>query len=64
MLAGMDRFKEVVLDFNGVEDIGQGFADEVFRVFGNQNPGIHIDYTRANKRVEGMILRVLNSQRG
>jgi hypothetical protein len=30
-----DRFSEVVLDFTGVNFIGQGFADEIFRVFAN-----------------------------
>ncbi len=28
-----ERFRSVVLDFSGVADIGQAFADEVFRVF-------------------------------
>lgn len=63
LLAGMDRFSEIVLDFKGVEDIGQAFADEVFRVFQNQNPSISITITRANKHVRGMIERTLNSQR-
>lgn len=29
------RLRRVVLDFSGVTLIGQGFADEVFRVFAN-----------------------------
>ncbi len=33
LLARVDRFKTVALDFEGVEMIGQTFADEVFRVF-------------------------------
>ena len=28
-----ERFKRVELDFTGVSDIGQAFADELFRVF-------------------------------
>lgn len=62
LLAGMDRFREIVLDFSGVEDIGQAFADEVFRVFRRQNPDVNLNYVRANKRVEGMIHRALNSR--
>jgi hypothetical protein len=27
------RFSEVILDFNNVEEVGQGFADEIFRVW-------------------------------
>ena len=33
LLARVDRFRTVVLDFKGVDAIGQAFADEVFRVF-------------------------------
>jgi len=35
-----ERFQTVILDFSGVEEIGQAFADEVFRVFHNANPAI------------------------
>ena len=33
LLYGLDKFKEIILDFKGVKSIGQGFADEIFRVF-------------------------------
>jgi biotin operon repressor len=33
LLTGLDRFREVVLDFRGVRSLGQAFADEIFRVF-------------------------------
>lgn len=33
-----ERFQTVVLDFAGVEEIGQAFADEVFRVFQAAHP--------------------------
>lgn len=29
----LEEFKEVILDFDGVEFMGQGFADELFRVY-------------------------------
>ena len=32
------QFKTVVLDFEGVALVGQGFVDEVFRVFASANP--------------------------
>lgn len=38
LLSGLDKFKEVVLDFQGVTMLGQGFADEIFRVFRKQYP--------------------------
>jgi anti-sigma regulatory factor (Ser/Thr protein kinase) len=38
LLRGLDRFREVILDFAGVDEIGQGFADEVFRVWPSAHP--------------------------
>jgi len=32
ILSGLELFKEVILDFNGIEYISQAFADEIFRV--------------------------------
>jgi len=58
VLARLDRFKEVWLDFEKVESIGQAFADEIFRVFKNEHPEIEIVFTNANKQVESMIKRV------
>ncbi len=63
LLAGMDRFKEIMLDFNGVEDVGQAFADEVFRVFQNQNPSIVLKHAGANRHVKAMIERAINTAR-
>jgi anti-sigma regulatory factor (Ser/Thr protein kinase) len=37
LLVRFEKFKVVILDFTGVDEIGQAFADEIFRVF----PGIH-----------------------
>ena len=33
-----ERFRHVILDFDGVNEIGQAFADEVFRVFRTAHP--------------------------
>jgi len=40
LLVNLEKFKLVELDFKNVESVGQGFADEVFRVFVNTHPGI------------------------
>ena len=61
LLARFERFKEIVLDFDNVDSIGQAFADEIFRVFTSQHPGIHLHYTNANEQVEGMIIRARSS---
>ena len=40
ILARFDDFSEVLLDFKDVPEIGQAFADEIFRVFGIAHPNI------------------------
>ncbi|HLY57938.1 MAG TPA: DUF4325 domain-containing protein [Stellaceae bacterium] len=55
ILSRVDRFSEVLLDFRGVQDIGPAFADEIFRVFQNAHPDIHIIWVGANDRVDRMI---------
>ena len=57
ILASLDRFSRIVLDFRGIETVGQGFVDEVFRVFKNDHPNIEITYRNANDEVEFMIRR-------
>lgn len=56
-----ERFHTVILDFSGVEEIGQGFADEVFRVFTAAHPGIEMTPIRASDAVQAMITRVQNA---
>lgn len=60
VLSRFNRFSEVFLDFNGVEFIGQAFADEIFRVFQTSNPGIKLVSTNANSIVAGMIRRAID----
>ncbi len=52
-----ERFKEIILDFRGVRTIGQAFADEVFRVFVNNHPDIHLKWVNTTRWVERMIKR-------
>jgi len=58
LLMGLDRFKYVVLDFNRVQEVGQAFIDEIFRVFQNEYPDITLDHVNANASVLSMIERV------
>lgn len=58
LLTRFDRFKKVILDFEGVEQIGQGFADEVFRVFVRAHPAVELVPFNANPDVDAMIRRV------
>ena len=62
LLARIDRFKTVILDFEGVDRIGQAFADEVFRVFSNNHPDIQLYFIKTNREVENMIVRTLTNK--
>jgi anti-sigma regulatory factor (Ser/Thr protein kinase) len=42
LVRGLDRFREVVIDFEGVGLVGQGFADEVFRVWSAAHPKVRL----------------------
>jgi anti-sigma regulatory factor (Ser/Thr protein kinase) len=59
LLAGLDKFQSIVLDFRDVATVGQGFADEIFAIWLADHPGIKITYVNANENVEFMIKRAL-----
>jgi len=61
ILAGLEKFKVVVLDFDQVPMIGQAFADEVFRVFKNRHPDIEVRPINMSEGVKFMIERVAKS---
>lgn len=56
-----DKFQEVVLDFRDIEEIGQGFAHEIFVVFQKNHPDINITAQNANENVTRMINHVILS---
>ena len=53
-----DDFEEVILDFNGIDDIGQGFAHELFVVFKRKHPDVKLITVNANDDVKRMISHV------
>ncbi|PIR17811.1 MAG: hypothetical protein COV46_02460 [Deltaproteobacteria bacterium CG11_big_fil_rev_8_21_14_0_20_49_13] len=55
LLHSLENFKKVVLDFNGIDTIGQAFADEVFRVFKKLHPDIVIEPVNCGENVQFMI---------
>jgi DNA-binding Lrp family transcriptional regulator len=52
-----ERFKHVILDFEGVNEIGQAFADEVFRVFQTARPDIIMAPINLTPAVQAMVNR-------
>lgn len=61
LLEKVKGYGPVVLDFEGVDRIGQGFADEVFRVFADMRPEGRLLVTNASEGVLDMIRRVKNN---
>ncbi|HEY5221671.1 MAG TPA: DUF4325 domain-containing protein [Microbacteriaceae bacterium] len=59
LLDGMDTFGDIDVDFAGVEDVGQGFVDEVLRVWPAQHPGTTLNPINMNEAVEFMVNRAL-----
>ena len=57
LMARVDRFKVVMLDFAGVASVGQAFADEVFRVFKRKHPEVQLLPIHASSEVRRMISR-------
>jgi anti-sigma regulatory factor (Ser/Thr protein kinase) len=64
LVARLEKFTEVCLDFVGVATIGQGFADEIFRVFQSEHPNVHIEAIRTSPEVRSMIDHVLAAASG
>ena len=58
LLSNLEKFKIIVLNFKNVKGIGQGFADEIFRVFKNKYPNIEIQIINTNRSVSTMIKHV------
>lgn len=57
ILRDIDKFKRVTLDFAGVKMVGQGFVDEIFRVYANQHPDMRFNYINASPDVTFMLKR-------
>jgi len=57
LLVRFERFKMVILDFAGIDFIGQAFADEVFRVFSLAHPEVELVAINTSKDAKKMISR-------
>ena len=56
--ARLAQFEHAEIDFAGVTDIGHGFADELFRVFGGDTPTLELQPTGMNPGVQAMVASV------
>ncbi len=55
----LEQFKEVEVDFAGVELVGQGFVDELFRVWAREHPETRLIPISMNDEVGFMVRRGL-----
>ena len=60
LIARFDRFKSVILDFTEVLEIGQAFADEIFRVYATAHPDVELIPQNMTEQVERMWLRAVS----
>ena len=63
LVHGLEKFHEVVVDFEDVDLVGQGFADEVFRVWAREHPEVRLVPTGMSEPVAFMIERAIRNQR-
>ncbi len=57
ILFGLEKFKRIILDFDRVQGVGQGFADEVFRVFSKRYPHIQLEPIHMSPSVDFIVRR-------
>lgn len=62
LVANLEKFALIVLDFQGIETVGQAFVDEVFRVFRSSHPDTKIEAVNMSETVNFMVNRVEHPQ--
>lgn len=58
----LERFREVVLDFEGIDWMGQGFAHQIFVIFKREHPDICLITEHMSEAVEKMYYHVVNGE--
>ena len=58
LLSGLEKFQNIILNFEGVPSIGQSFADEIFRVYKLAHPEKILLPDKMTHEVELMVNRV------
>jgi anti-sigma regulatory factor (Ser/Thr protein kinase) len=55
VVSRLELFATAELDFEGVDDVGPSFIDEVFRVYARLHPEVALQPTKANPRVARLL---------
>jgi anti-sigma regulatory factor (Ser/Thr protein kinase) len=64
LLSRVEKFTEVILDFEGVSNIGQAFADEIFRIYRKSHPDVHLSWVNTGPDIVKMIRHVTTERDG
>lgn len=59
LAVGLEEFAEVEVDFSAVDAVGQGFVDELFRVWANSHPSTRLVPVNMSEEVAFMVRRGL-----
>jgi len=62
LMHNLDKFSEVELDMRDVNTVGQGFADEIFRVFKATHPHVAVSASNAAPGVAAMLAHVAGQE--
>ena len=63
VLAGLEKFKIILFDYENVPMVGQAFADEIYRVFKELHPDIRLENENMSEGVRFMVERARNEAR-
>jgi hypothetical protein len=61
LAAELESFTEVEIDLRGMEQVGQGFADELFRVWQDSHPQTRLIPINSNPAIDAL-LRISSAQ--
>jgi len=61
LASGLESFREVEIDFSDVTEVGQGFVDELFRVWQRDHPETLLIPTNMSRAVRFMVQRGLKA---
>jgi anti-sigma regulatory factor (Ser/Thr protein kinase) len=57
LMARVENFRSALLDFEGVQSVGQAFADEIFRVYKSAHPNVKIEPIHTSEEIKTAIHR-------
>jgi anti-sigma regulatory factor (Ser/Thr protein kinase) len=60
LMSRVESFKEVILDFKGINAVGRAFVDEIFRVWARNNPETKIMVVNSSEEIQKMIDAIKN----